>query len=329
MKGSLLAVIMRKALAQNPNLLRTLMGMGLTLIILLGYAVYGATIDTEYFIYRSDSNETEVILDEPGYYFDEDSNSTTWTWDANLNGENLTWINVSASSLSDGSTMTISNAAGIYSHPDLGDATAEEFSCTDSCRQRNEHSTEANDGYAEIISLTDPDPAKRGTGTVYADSLEEATGKATDIIETQFEPSSVRITVTENGNRSVSPFVTLTHVNENLSEIKPFEIDTATEFVWALAAVIGCFSLVLIPSFTVYFAARAKQKKVELKLDAAKAELDSEPSPEEMYSLSDEAHNIDNKESVDQKPVNITYNIQNIAIQDSVLVDSNISSESE
>ena len=35
---------MRKALAQNPNLLRTLIGMGLTLIFLLAYAVYGATM---------------------------------------------------------------------------------------------------------------------------------------------------------------------------------------------------------------------------------------------------------------------------------------------
>ena len=44
---------MRKALAQNPNLLRTLIGMGLTLIFLLAYAVYGATIETEVYIYES------------------------------------------------------------------------------------------------------------------------------------------------------------------------------------------------------------------------------------------------------------------------------------
>ena len=33
-----------------------------------------------------------------------------------------------------------------------------------------------------------------------------------------------------------------------------FEVDAATEFMWALAAVIGCFSMVLVPSFTIYFA---------------------------------------------------------------------------
>ncbi|MBT4065841.1 MAG: hypothetical protein HOE76_01300 [Euryarchaeota archaeon] len=265
---------MRKALAQNPNLLRTLMGMGLTLIFLLAYAVYGATIDTEYFIYKSESNETQVSLDTPEHYFDEDSNSTTWTWDAAMNGVNLTWINVTASSLSEGATLSVSNAAGIYSHPDLGDVTAEEFSCMVSCVQKNLHTVVSEDGNAEIISLTDPNPALRGTGTVYADSIGEARDKAKGLIETEFEPAVVRITVTENGNRTVSPSIKVDQVNENLSEIKPFEIDTATEFVWALAAVIGCFSLVLIPSFTVYFAARAKQKKVEMRLEAAKDALE-------------------------------------------------------
>ena len=55
-----------------------------------------------------------------------------------------------------------------------------------------------------------------------------------------------------------------------------FEVDAATEFMWALAAVIGCFSMVLVPSFTIYFAARAKEKKLELKLEQAKIDLESE-----------------------------------------------------
>jgi hypothetical protein len=70
-------------------------------------------------------------------------------------------------------------------------------------------------------------------------------------------------------------------------------------------------------------------QQLELELDAAKAELDPESNPEEMNPLLEDTRNIDNKESVDSKSVNITYNIQNIAIQDSVLVDSNISTESE
>ena len=55
-----------------------------------------------------------------------------------------------------------------------------------------------------------------------------------------------------------------------------FEVDAATEFLWALAAVIGCFSMVLVPSFTVYFAARAKQRKTDLKLQSARNSIEEE-----------------------------------------------------
>ncbi|MBA4694734.1 MAG: hypothetical protein H2066_02640 [Candidatus Poseidoniales archaeon] len=65
-------------------------------------------------------------------------------------------------------------------------------------------------------------------------------------------------------------------MNEEITSIEKFEVDAATEFFWALAAVIGCFSMVLVPSFTVYFAARAKQKKLEIRLESAKVEIEEE-----------------------------------------------------
>ena len=65
-------------------------------------------------------------------------------------------------------------------------------------------------------------------------------------------------------------------IGEELTSVEQFEVDAATEFMWALAAVIGCFSMVLVPSFTVYFAARAKQKKLEVKLESAKEALEEE-----------------------------------------------------
>ena len=267
---------MRKALAQNPNLLRTLIGMGLTLIFLLAYAVYGATIDTEVYIYNSTATEESVSLEEPRKYYDVDSNTTTWTWDAALNPMNLTWVNLTAVSLSADSTLAISNTAGLYSHPDLGDDDAEDFSCSESCRKKNEHKVNSTGEVTEIVALTNPDPAIRGKGSVYADSLEEARKKSSQIMLNEFNSSLVRITVEEDGNRTVSPTINLAQVNEELTSVERFEVDTATEFLWALAAVIGCFSMVLVPSFTVYFAARAKQKKLELKLESAKLNLEEE-----------------------------------------------------
>ena len=276
MNDSFLDTHMRKALAQNPNLLRTLIGLGLTLILLLAYAVYGATINTEIYVYESNSNETVVSLDDAERYYSPDDNTTTWTWDADLNGVNLTWVNLTVVSLSSGSIIAISNGEGLYSHPDLGNPDADEFSCTESCKKRIEHRTNSTGETTSIISLTNPDPAIRGKGSVYADSQEEANKKATKILNSTFEPTKVRITIIEEGNRTVNPSVELTQVNESLYNVEMFEVDAATEFLWALAAVIGCFSMVLVPSFTVYFAARAKQKKTELKLESARINIEEE-----------------------------------------------------
>ena len=265
---------MRKALAQNPNLLRTLIGMGLTLIFLLAYAVYGATIDTEVYIYESTSTESQVTIGDADRFYDSNNNRTIWTWDSDLNGVNLTWINLSGEMLSVGSTISISNAAGIYSHPDVGNPDADDFSCSESCSKREEHTVNITGDKSGIIALTDPNPALRGKGSLFADSLNDATEKAAKIISTKFEPTSVRITVIEDGNRDVSPTISLTQVNEELGEVKQFEIDAATEFIWALAAVIGCFGMILVPSFTIYFAARAKQRKLELELESAQISVE-------------------------------------------------------
>ena len=251
---------MRKALAQNPNLLRTLIGMGLTLIFLLAYAVYGATIETEVYIYESDSIESEVALESENRFYDADDNRTIWTWDADLNGVNLTWVNLSGEMLSIGSTISISNAEGLFSHPDLGNPDAEDFSCSESCRKDVDHTVNITSESTEIIALTDPNPALRGKGSLFADSIDEAMEKSDEILSTNFTQTSVRITVIEQGNRDVAPTVTLTQVNEELDGVEQFEIDAATEFMWALAAVIGCFGMILVPSFTVYWAAQAKRK---------------------------------------------------------------------
>ena len=53
---------MQKALAQNPNLLRTLLGLSFTLIFLLGYAVYGATVSPSYYVYETETLTTRMKM---------------------------------------------------------------------------------------------------------------------------------------------------------------------------------------------------------------------------------------------------------------------------
>ncbi len=266
--------IMKKALAQNPNLLRTLIGLSVTLIVLLSYAVYGATISPSYYLYETDSEETNHGIDAPERIYQESTNTTTWSWNIGANGSNLTWVVLTAQDLSSDSKVRLINAAGLYSHRLLGVDSDESFSCAEQCQKNTTHEVDSNDdSEVEIRALTSYDPARRNNGTVYGNTIDEAADKARSLIQYTHQPSVLRVEIIENGDRSTSPTIELVTTNEQFSDIEVFSIDAATEFLWALAAVVGCFSMVLIPSFTVYFAARAKESKDQLKLQNAEQEV--------------------------------------------------------
>ena len=159
----------------------------------------------------------------------------------------------------------------------------EEFSCADRCYHNVTHERISEDGEdLFFFGLTSVDPARRSNGSVFAKNLEGAWDEANESVNYFHSPSLIQIQVTELGNRSTQPFITVETVNEELREVKVFSVDAATEFVWALAAVVGCFSIVLIPSFTVYFAAQAKERRDEAKLVLAKSkvQIDTDDSSE-------------------------------------------------
>ncbi len=268
---------MKKALAQNPNLLRTLLGLSFTLIFILGYAVYGATVSPSYYLYETNAiTTTHTVVDSESIY-DSDENTTTWYWNVPADGVNLTWVNLTATELSDDSVVKLTNVGKLFSNRLLGIEDADKFSCQKSCYHNTTH--EVLSDYGEdvtIYSMTTTEPGRRNNGTVYAKSLEEGTEKARDIVDYTHSPSSIRIEIIEKGDRQTSPTIFLTTVNEDFEDIEVFSIDAGTEFLWSLAAVIGCFSMLLIPSFGLYFASRAKERKNELKLKLAEENVDNE-----------------------------------------------------
>ena len=276
---------MKKALAQNPNLLRTLIGLSMTLIFMLSYAVYGATVSPSVYIYKTQPsvdiyNASEADQDVLRTY-DADDNTTTWAWQVIADDDNLTWVNVTATELSSGAVLRVINEAMLYSHEllgttyDLQNPLEEEFSCADLCRHAKVHErTTEEGGTIEFHALTSVDPARRSNGSVFAADLAEAEAKARNAIEYEHSPSIVRIEIVEQGNRTTEPSISAETINEAYASVAVFSVDAGTEFLWALAAVIGCFSMVLIPSFTVYFAARAKEKRREAKLEQSKAEVE-------------------------------------------------------
>jgi len=259
--------MMKKALAQNPNLLRTLLGLSFTLIFLLSYAVYGATIAPSYYIYKTEATTTEMQGIEPQHWYDEEDNTTTWSWEFAVSGQNLTWVNLTAMELSHGAIVKLSNGAGLFSHHLLGIANARDFSCQEQCQQNVTHQKISENGEdVSIITLTAVDPARRNNGSVYGEDIDVAEKKARQEIEYFHSPSIIRVEIVERGNRSTNPSIELTSVNEEFDSIAVFSVDAATEFLWALASVVGCFAVILVPSFTIFFAARAKEKRDNLKL---------------------------------------------------------------
>ena len=53
---------MKRSMAKNPNMLRTMIGTGLTLILVLSYAVYSATMDSEYYGYETTNRQISADL---------------------------------------------------------------------------------------------------------------------------------------------------------------------------------------------------------------------------------------------------------------------------
>ena len=275
MNQACLARLMKKALAQNPNLLRTLIGLSLTLIFMLSYAVYGATVSPNYYIYETDAKNTEfneIELDKQVI-----NNQTYWTAVVETDAQNLTWVNMTVDDLATGAIIKLSNTAKLYSHQFLGvedakvtvDGEKVDFRCSEHCQFSDTIEIEAEESSIELRSLTSTNPARRSNGTVYADDIQEEARKEIDYLHGS---TQLLIQILEPGNKSIQPVIQIQTVNEEFSSIEVYSIDAATEFLWALAAVVGCFSMVLIPSFTVYFAARAKDKKREEKLRLAQSE---------------------------------------------------------
>ena len=73
-------------MSQNPNMLRTMIGIGLTLIFVLSYAVYSNTVESEYYGYSTSNVDESLILSQ------DDSDISEWYVSTN---SPITWINVS------------------------------------------------------------------------------------------------------------------------------------------------------------------------------------------------------------------------------------------
>ncbi|MDP6906687.1 MAG: hypothetical protein QF440_04650 [Candidatus Thalassarchaeaceae archaeon] len=259
---------MKKALAQNPNMLRTMIGLGLTLILILSYAVYSATIDSAYYYYHTTNEEVEPEVTDQG--LSESNTTQTWTFTTTLP---TTWMNVSFIELKEGDILTLSVSDGEwYHHEMLGSDEAETFSCievddgyeeSNICSKSQSHSLDVLETGSVIFrGIVSPNLPISGLGSLYADSLEEAENKSLDLIN---EHSGTRIwTITVESDSEINAVALVPEVEftqHELTKVEPFTVDPVTEMIWSVAALVGCFGMVLIIPLIAYVASLAKERK--------------------------------------------------------------------
>ena len=250
---------MRRALAQNPNLLRTLISMLLILILLLGYAVWSATVSTDYYVYTM-SNEGENVEAQEV----ETSDPVIREWIFITNGS-LTWINISASGLPADAILSLTLAEGeFYSHPDLGNPEATGFNCREpnemfelvtTCQAQETHTVSSTDtGTLSLKGLVSVELPLSGKGTTHEETENDANLTAVNI--------SAEVVV------------------QNLTSIELFALDPGREMAWSMAAVIGCFAVALTPAFGVYLTTVARERMITKDLILQEKEADADPTEE-------------------------------------------------
>ena len=122
-------------------MIRTMVGLAFSLILLLSYAVYGATMNPDYYVYQNLQDETEAELNllDVGVLNDTgDGQITRWIWTFTLDPHNLTWINASVANASSNGDFKMINVAGEYwSHEKLSNPDAKDFICAEEIHEGN------------------------------------------------------------------------------------------------------------------------------------------------------------------------------------------------
>jgi len=276
--------IMRAAMRQNPNMIRTMLLLSFTLIFLLAYAVYGATSDSGYYLYSTEKNNTDAELNSVGNSPSFQNGKTVWVWEFETDIANLTWVNVSVSGAYQNSVLKVVNVDGsFWSHPELGDAFDSNINCADrvnkdgvnvwvtvDCQVGSTHTMSMGDGNATFVSFTHPNPAFRDGGTVRAENYDDALSAVNSTFNRTHNSGSWQISIEVDGDHTdIIPIMSVNYVNEEINHVELFEIDAVTEMLWSMSALIGCFMILLVPAFLIYFISQQSNKKERKEVEIA------------------------------------------------------------
>jgi len=237
-----------------------MVGLGLVLILVLSYAVYSATVDSEYYRYETTNQGVEYQLEL------ENSNESTWFV---ATSSAPTWINITvANAPNDAELFVISTSSTWYYSAMLGEQGDSVFNCkefdeiSDSCEEGYEHSMAINSEEVVMRGRVSLELPIEGVGYERADDEIQAELGALELIAQESVTTTWIVEIRVEGEL-VSPEgieVGFSLTEHELVSISEFEIDPVQETLYGIATLVGCFFLLIAVPMMVYFAGVAKAR---------------------------------------------------------------------
>ena len=234
--------------------------MGLVLIIVLSYAVYSNTVDSEYYRYETTNEEINYEL------MQSDENESAWFVSSS---SAATWINISVLNAPSDAVLTVTSTSSLwYSSEFLGVEGDEVFNCkefdevSESCISAYTHSLDLDDGSGILrgrISLTLP---IEGVGYLQATDPDGAEIAAEALVDDERVLTTWIIEIREDGEliSQEGIEITFTMAEHELVSISEFKLDPLQETLYGIATLIGCFGLLIAFPMIAYFASVAKSR---------------------------------------------------------------------
>ena len=257
---------MEKSMSRNPNMLRTLIGLGLVLIIILGYAVHSNTVDSEYYLFETSNSENNLELIQL------EDNMSEWYVVTN---SAITWINTTVDGAPHGSILRL-DASGVdwYHTPSLGQ-NDKNFNCKEfapdyvdlieTCVKGPFHEINLNE-QNKMIGLVSLDLPIGGLGSVQADNLAEANATVQKLVDDNSRIITWKVSIIDSDGTILSSQgigVTSTITTHEFISVEEFKLDPIQESIYSFATLVGCFTLLLILPMIAYLSAVYKEKRDE------------------------------------------------------------------
>jgi hypothetical protein len=241
-------------------MLRTMIGLGLVLILVLSYAVFSATVDSEYYRYETTNESVEYTLEL------ESENESSWYVSTS---SSPTWVNLTVVNAPNDAELIITSTSSTWFHsPLLGEDGDSAFNCkefdeiSDSCEEAYQHSMMIDTEEVVMRGRASLDLPINGVGYVRADDAGLAETDALNLLSDEKVTTTWLISIYVDGEL-VSPEgieLSFTLTEHELVSISEFQIDPVQETLYGIATLVGCFFLLIAVPMMVYFAGIAKAR---------------------------------------------------------------------